>query len=91
MNSREEFEKWAVENGYDISPWDGHSGYRSAPTHHALLGYLARQPEIVALLDALTDALQWIDAVPADLQLPTMPGFDRDYVNEILCKYKEKP
>ena len=36
------------------------------------------------LLDALRMALDWIDAVPVDLQLPTMPGFDRDYVDSLV-------
>ena len=29
-------------------------------------------------------ALEWIDAVPKDIQLPTMPGFDRDWVNGLI-------
>ncbi len=36
------------------------------------------------LKEALTWALAWIDAVPEDALLPAMPGFDRDYVNELL-------
>ena len=28
--------------------------------------------------------LDWVDAVPSDTQLPTMPGFDRDYVENFL-------
>lgn len=36
------------------------------------------------LLDALRMALDWIDAVPNDVQLPTMPGFDRDYVDSLI-------
>ena len=31
---------------------------------------------------ALKLALEWIDAIPKDIQLPTMPGFDRDWVNK---------
>ena len=27
---------------------------------------------------------EWIDAVPADIVLPTMPGFDRDWADEII-------
>ena len=26
----------------------------------------------------------WIDTVPSDAQLPTMPGFDRDWADEII-------
>jgi hypothetical protein len=38
------------------------------------------------LKQALAWALEWIDAVPEDLPLPAMPGFDRDYVNELMGK-----
>lgn len=43
-----------------------------------------------ALLDldelqkALEAALEWIDAVPKDIVLPAMPGFDRDHVEGLL-------
>ncbi|GEM_PF-1878155 len=37
------------------------------------------------LRDALRWALEWIDAVPVDATLPAMPGFDRDYVNDLLA------
>lgn len=40
---------------------------------------------------ALRDALAWIDAVPSDTQLPTMPGFDRDAVDAILDAQTEQP
>jgi hypothetical protein len=29
-------------------------------------------------------ALEWIDAVPQETQLPAMPGFDRDWANNTL-------
>lgn len=38
------------------------------------------------LKEALKWALEWIDAVPDDVQLPAMPGFDRDYVNDLIDK-----
>jgi len=41
------------------------------------------------LLTALKDALMWIDAVPQDTQLPTMPGFDRDDVHALLDEAKK--
>ncbi len=44
---------------------------------------IAAAPE---LLEALQMALEWIDAVPSDVVLPTMPGFDRDEVNNIINK-----
>ena len=44
---------------------------------------IAAAPE---LLEALQMALEWIDAVPSDMQLPAMPGFDRDEVNNVIAK-----
>jgi hypothetical protein len=51
----------------------------------------ARALQLMALLEqeeslkqALRWALDWIDAVPDDVMLPGMPGFDRDYVNGLL-------
>ena len=29
---------------------------------------------------------EWIDAVPDDVQLPVMPGHDRDWADEILSR-----
>ncbi|WP_255299143.1 hypothetical protein [Klebsiella quasipneumoniae] len=40
------------------------------------------------LLKALTDALEWIDAVPLETALPAMPGFDRDEVNNLISSIK---
>lgn len=42
------------------------------------------RPMMGELLDALTAALEWIDAVPDETPLPTMPGFDRDEVNQLM-------
>ncbi|QIG71170.1 hypothetical protein EVB32_063 [Rhizobium phage RHph_TM39] len=36
------------------------------------------------LEQALKWTLQYIDAIPKDIDLPTMPGFDRDYVDSLL-------
>lgn len=44
---------------------------------------------VPALVEALEAALEWIDAVPQDTELPTMPGFDRDWVDNILKQAKE--
>lgn len=38
------------------------------------------------LLDALKLALDWIDAIPDGTLLPVMPGFDRDWVNDLIAK-----
>ena len=40
--------------------------------------------EIRRLREALIAALEWIDAVPSETVLPTMPGFDRDRVDQLL-------
>lgn len=40
------------------------------------------------LLAALCDALEWIDAVPQGTELPAMPGFDRDAVNQLIAAAK---
>lgn len=42
---------------------------------------ISKAPE---LLEALQDALEWIDSVPQDTALPTMPGFDRDAVDTLI-------
>jgi len=38
------------------------------------------------LREVATCLLEWIDAVPADIELPTMPGVDRDWVNLVLAE-----
>lgn len=43
------------------------------------------------LKNALQAALDWIDAVPKDIQLPAMPGFDREYVEELLQEKTTAP
>lgn len=42
-----------------------------------------------AMREALRDALAWIDAVPSDMPLPAMPGFDRDAVDELMAAAAE--
>lgn len=50
----------------------------------------AGQQDICAeLRKALAQALEWIDAVPRDTPLPAMPGFDRDYVDELLDRSRK--
>lgn len=41
------------------------------------------------LLEALELALEYIDAIPKDIVLPAMPGFDRDYVDELVQAAKD--
>ncbi|WP_414454363.1 hypothetical protein [Enterobacter roggenkampii] len=38
------------------------------------------------LLDALQAAMDYIDAIPKDVVLPAMPGFDRDWVDGVISK-----
>lgn len=45
---------------------------------------LAKQKPQSDVVKALRRALEWIDAVPDDVVLPAMPGFDRDWVDETL-------
>lgn len=66
----------------------GHIQHRE-PEDFAMRMKPITKPEINAqLLAALSDALEWIDAVPSDMPLPTMPGFDRDAVNELIAAAK---
>lgn len=44
------------------------------------------QEEMLYWLEA---ALEWIDTVPDDVVLPTMPGFCRDTVNESIVRAKK--
>jgi hypothetical protein len=59
-----------------ITICEGVCNYRDA-------SLIAAAPE---LLEALKAALDWIDAVPSDTSLPTMPGFDRDWVDSVINK-----
>lgn len=53
-------------------------------TEARLTEELARlRGENAALVKALDVCLEWIDAVPSDTPLPTMPGFDRDWVDNV--------
>ena len=44
---------------------------------------MAAAQHIDALNEALSWALDYIDAIPKDIVLPTMPGFERDYVDAL--------
>lgn len=56
---------------------------RTEAEKHSALGDIA--PDLLKLSEM---ALEWIDAVPDDAQLPAMPGFDRDWADEIVAKAK---
>lgn len=44
-----------------------------------------QKKRIIQLQDVAIAMRDWIDAVPSDTELPVMPGFDRDWVDEILA------
>lgn len=43
---------------------------------------------IFDLKNVARSALDWIDSVPQDTKLPTMPGFDRDWAEGVLSKIR---
>jgi len=56
---------------------------KSDCTYHDLWYSKYLRNHIENLQEALGLTLEWIDTVPQDTILPTMPGFDRDWVDEI--------
>lgn len=64
--------------GHEVGSTDG--GFNK---EEALL--FAAAPELYELATAM---MEWIDAVPANTPLPTMPGFDRDWADAVLAKAK---
>lgn len=38
----------------------------------------------------LRATLEYIDAIPKDIELPAMPGFDRDYVESVIDQYERE-
>lgn len=48
---------------------------------HAQAGELTDE-----LRTALIAVLDWVDAVPRDAQFPAMPGFDRDWIDDLLSR-----
>lgn len=49
---------------------------------------LAMIQRIEDLEDAARALLEWIDSVPENVQLPVMPGIDRDWVDSIISNKK---
>lgn len=70
------------------STYDGYEIYRgNDPIDSKEVKDLERKLNTHAdLLKSLKAALEWIDAVPQSVVLPTMPGFDRDSVDGIIDK-----
>ncbi|WP_373203398.1 hypothetical protein [Citrobacter amalonaticus] len=60
--------------------------YKEANESHKEI--LAEQGEYVneSLIEALQAAMDYIDAIPKDVVLPAMPGFDRDWVDGVISK-----
>lgn len=44
--------------------------------------------EILKLKDVAFAMQEWIDSVPDHVRLPAMPGYDREWANEVLRRYK---
>jgi len=52
-----------------------------------LLKYIAKlELSLVDTQEVARAALDWIDTVPSETVLPAMPGFDRDWAEEVLSK-----
>lgn len=70
--------------------WHAYEAYKKhkAQLENAALEHAKVAGQRDALLSALTDALEWIDAVPSEMALPAMPGFDRDEVNNLISSIK---
>lgn len=48
------------------------------------------QEKIEEFRSVVTALLEWIDAVPKDTVLPSMPGVDRDWVDSVLYRTRPK-
>lgn len=70
--------------------WHAYEAYKKhkAQLENAALEHAKVAGQRDALLSALTDALEWIDAVPSEMALPAMTGFDRDEVNKLISSIK---
>ena len=40
-------------------------------------------------MSALRESIKYIDSVPSDAPLPTMPGFDRDWMESMMAGYTD--
>lgn len=62
-------------------PSDGNqTSYRVRSTNAAK----QLQGRVMTNIEQLKAQLVWIDSVPRNAELPAMPGFDRDDVNELI-------
>lgn len=43
------------------------------------------EEKVEELQNALRALLEWIDNVPQEVVLPSMPGVDRDWIESLLC------
>ena len=48
-----------------------------------------QEEHISDLLEIVDAAFEWIDAIPQDADLPAMPGFDRDWAEEVKREAKD--
>ncbi|MBL3522828.1 hypothetical protein IM876_09145 [Serratia plymuthica] len=88
-NTHSDLDRCAEKIG-DINSIDDLSAGEAAAAHQsdgaaqkANFNLISAAPE---LFEALQAALEWIDAVPQGVQLPTMPGFERDWVDGVINK-----
>lgn len=86
---------------YDAGSWHNGSNHNNHRENTEMAGYRIRElypiipvlvpPEIVTVAKLMRE---WIDAIPEDVvaSLPAMPGFDRDWADEVISSTKtEKP
>lgn len=89
MTDQEEFEKWLLKYSKSIenqmTGWSvtvNRDWHACAKQKNAIIDQQAK--EIKALREVVMAMRDWIDAVPEDTQLPSMPGFDRDWADSVI-------
>ena len=79
-NTPHELREFALDNGYS------HGDYADTMSK-AAEELDSADRKIKQLRAALRWSLEWIDAVPTELALPVMPGFDRDFAEGLIAGY----
>lgn len=60
--------------------------YKEANESHKEILAECEEPINEEIIKALQAAMDYIDAIPKDIVLPAMPGFDRDWVDDVISK-----